>query len=198
MENQNKSLIDRFKDVVFKLESVMKPNDEIKLEDEAVKVEETIEVKLVEVKMVDGSVIKYNEDMTGAVVVLVDAEGNTIEEPLKVGEYMLEDSKVLVVIEDGIVSEIKEVEKVDETVAMKEEQVQLSIELSKLNDVVSNLTSEIESLRAKKIELEAELITLSKTPIGKSIDTNPHIKKDDSNIKLTVAEKYAQIAKNNK
>lgn len=189
MENK-KTIIERLSELAIKLSETLAPSEkvEVKLEDEPAKVEETIEVKLMEVKMLDGTVIKYNEDMTGAVIVLVDSEGNIIEEPLKVGEYVLEDNKVLVVIEEGIVSEIKEVE------VTPEEEVEMSAEIEKLQEIATKLSAEVEALRNKKIELEAELIKLSKTPIAEAINTAPIVKSEE-NIKLTVAQKHAQLAK---
>jgi hypothetical protein len=65
-----------------------------------------MEVKLAKMMLVDGvTVLEANEFVVGQEVYIVSDEEKI---PLPVGEYELEDNRILVVSEDGIIGEIKD------------------------------------------------------------------------------------------
>ena len=73
-----------------------------------------MEVKLAKMMLVDGvTVLEANEFVAGQEVYIVSDEEKI---PLPIGEYELEDGKILVVSEDGIIAEIKEVAEEEEAV----------------------------------------------------------------------------------
>jgi len=133
-----------------------------------------VEIKLEEAKLVDGTVIKWNAETMEAVVVLVDAEGNTSETPITVGEYVLEDGKILVVETEGIVKEIKEPEMVEE---VEEVPSEMEEKFSQLESVVSKLQEEIEALKAEKKSLETKVEEFSKLPIAEPVNLSPRAEK---------------------
>ena len=66
-----------------------------------------MEVKLETMKLANGTEIEAEVFETGAEVFIVSEEEKVA---LPIGEYELEDGKVLVVVEEGIISEMKDKE----------------------------------------------------------------------------------------
>jgi hypothetical protein len=132
------------------------------------------EVKLEQMLMGDG-VTKIEADSfeAGKEVFVVTEDEQKIAVP--VGEYELEDGRILVIVEEGIISEIKEkeeeVEEVEEEVkeeeveAMPEEEMSAPVATPKktIESIVKeSFFSEMEKLKEKNEELKAELAKLSK------------------------------------
>ena len=132
------------------------------------------EVKLEQMLMGDG-VTKIEADSfeAGKEVFVVTEDEQKIAVP--VGEYELEDGRILVIIEEGIISEIKEkeeeVEEVEEEVkeeeveAMPEEEMSAPVSTPKktIESIVKeSFFSEMEKLKEENEALKAELAKLSK------------------------------------
>ena len=135
------------------------------------------EVKLEQMLMGDG-VTKIEADSfeAGKEVFVVTEDEQKIAVP--VGEYELEDGRILVIVEEGIISEIKEkeeeVEEVEEEVkeeeveAMPEEEMSAPVATPKktIESIVKeSFFSEMEKLKEKNEELKAELAKLSKVDV---------------------------------
>ena len=132
------------------------------------------EVKLEQMLMGDG-VTKIEADSfeAGKEVFVVTEDEQKIAVP--VGEYELEDGRILVIVEEGIISEIKEkeeeVEEVEEEVkeeeveAMPEEEMSAPVSTPKktIESIVKeSFFSEMEKLKEENEALKAELAKLSK------------------------------------
>ena len=131
------------------------------------------EVKLEQMFMGDG-VTKIEADSfeAGKEVFVVTEDEQKIAVP--VGEYELEDGRILVIVEEGIISEIKEkVEEVEEeevkeeevTEAMPEEEMSAPVSTPKktIESIVKEtFFSEMEKLKEENEALKAELAKLSK------------------------------------
>ena len=133
------------------------------------------EVKLEQMLMGDG-VTKIEADSfeAGKEVFVVTEDEQKIAVP--VGEYELEDGRILVIVEEGIISEVKEkeeeVEEVKEetkeeevTEAMPEEEMSAPVATPKktIESIVKeSFFSEMEKLKEENEELKAELAKLSK------------------------------------
>jgi hypothetical protein len=131
------------------------------------------EIKLEQMLMGDG-VTKIEADMfeAGKEVFVVTEDEQKIAVP--VGEYELEDGRILVIVEEGIISEIKEkVEEVEEeevkeeevTEAMPEEEMSAPVSTPKktIESIVKEtFFSEMEKLKEENEALKAELAKLSK------------------------------------
>ena len=76
------------------------------------------EVKLEQAKLENGTVIEADSFESGVEVFIVTEDEKVA---LPVGDYTLEDGKILVVAEEGIISEIKEAEAEEETEEVEEE-----------------------------------------------------------------------------
>lgn len=136
-----------------------------------------MEVKLAQMALENGTIIEAEVFEAGAGVFIVNEEDRIA---LPVGEYKLEDGMILIVAEEGIIAEIKEVEApVAEEVAPAEVEIEVEQEMAEVKEpkrVIESVTkemffAEIESLRkeieelklakveVKEVELSAEPLT---------------------------------------
>ena len=117
-----------------------------------------LEIKLEQMKLENGTILEAEAFEAGAEIFIVNEE-DRIAVPM--GEYMLEDGKVLIITEDGIIGEIKDAE--EEAPAEEPEvevEVEAEAETSAPKKVVESITkemffSEIEKLRNEIAELKA-------------------------------------------
>ena len=148
-----------------------------------------MEVKLEQMKLVDGvTVLEADSFEAGNEVFIVTEDEQKI--PLPVGEYEFEDGRMLVVVEEGMISEVKEKE-------MEEPEVEVEVETEKKEEmetekptakktiesvVKETFFSEIEKLKEENETLKAELsklkevkeeVTLSSDEEVKPISFNP-------------------------
>jgi len=118
-----------------------------------------LEIKLEQMKLDNGTVLEAEVFEAGAEIFIVNEEDRI---PVPMGEYSLEDGKILIVLEDGIIGEIKEA---TEEAAPAEEpaaevEVEAEAESTSPKKVVESITkemffSEIEKLRNEIAELKA-------------------------------------------
>jgi hypothetical protein len=130
-----------------------------------------MEVKLATMKLSDGVTVLEAEVFEAGSEVFIVAEDQKIALP--VGEYELEDSKMLVVIEEGIIAEIKEME-AEEEMPMEEPEAEAEVEVEAeaeapkdIKKTVESIVketffSEMEALKIENEELKAKLEMFSK------------------------------------
>jgi hypothetical protein len=120
-----------------------------------------LEVKLEQMKLENGTVLEAEVFESGAEIFIVNEEDRI---PVPMGEYSLEDGKILIVLEDGIIGEIKEATEeaapAEEPEAEVEVEVEAEAESTSPKKVVESITkemffSEIEKLRNEIAELKA-------------------------------------------
>ena len=134
-----------------------------------------MEVKLEQMKLGDGVTVIEAESFEPEMEVFVVTEDEQ-KIALPVGEYELEDGRILIVVEEGVISEIKEkeVEEVEapeeeapiEEEAKKEQEMETAKAAPKktIESVVKEtFFSEIEALKNENIALKAELSKLKET-----------------------------------
>ena len=129
-----------------------------------------MEVKLETIKLIDGiTIFEADTFETDKEVFIVTEDEQKI--PVPVGEYELEDGRILVVIEEGIISELKEkADEVEEEAKSEEgykedeEEMKATPSAKKTIESVVKETffAEIEKLTQENIELKAKLENLSK------------------------------------
>ena len=131
-----------------------------------------MEVKLEQMKLADGmTVIEADSFEPETAVVIVTEDEQKI--PLPVGEYELEDGRILVVAVEGIISEIKEAgvkeEEAPEIEVEQPEVVEAEVtpEVSNPKKTVESIIketffAEMEALKIENEELKAKLETFSK------------------------------------
>lgn len=115
-----------------------------------------IQVKFEQAKLENGTVLEAEAFEAGQEIFVVNEEERI---PVPKGEYNMEDGKILVVAEDGIIGEIKEAEaqeEEEEAEVEQKEEVEMEQETKEPKKVVKSISEEvffstIESL-TKKIE----------------------------------------------
>ena len=119
------------------------------------------EVKLEQAKLDNGTVIEADSFESGVEVFIVTEDEKVA---LPVGEYTLEDGKLLVVVEDGVISEIKEAEAEEETeeveeveAAEEEEKESLGYATKEELAEVKDMIEEIKAMLEPKEDLSEDL-----------------------------------------
>lgn len=147
------------------------------------KAEEATEVKFADFKTTDGLIIRVEALEQGKLVEVMDEAGELT--PAKAGELELEDGQVLVIAEDGTISEIKpadaetpaedagevEVEASDVEVELAEEVptepvVDLEPRIAQLEEAVMMLAEKVNQLEGEKAAVEAEMSALKEENEG--------------------------------
>ena len=128
-----------------------------------------MEVKLATMKLSDGMTILEAEVFEAGAEVFIVAEDQKIALP--VGEYELEDSRILVVSEEGLIAEIKDAVAEQEE-PMEEPEVEIEVEAEaaapkEIKKTVESIVketffSEMEALKIENEELKAKLEIFSK------------------------------------
>jgi hypothetical protein len=131
-----------------------------------------MEVKLEQMKLADGMTVieadSFDPEMT---VVIVTEDEQKI--PLPVGEYELEDGRILVVAVEGVIAEVKEAPAQEEEAPMEQPEAEVpveaeaEVEVSTPKKTVESIIketffSEMEALKLENEELKAKLETFSK------------------------------------
>ena len=160
-----------------------------------------MEVKLETMKLSDGvTVLEAEMFEAGNEVFVVTEDEQKIALPI--GEYEMEDARILVVVEEGIISEIKEKEEEKEEMpeeapieeeAKKEQEMETSKAAPKKvveSMIKESFFSEIEALKNENNELKAELSKLKETKEVelsevKPISFNPENENTNESIKLS-------------
>ena len=160
-----------------------------------------MEVKLEQQKLDNGAVLEAEAFEPNNEVFIVTDDNRV---PVPVGEYNLEDGKTLVIAEEGLISEIKEVEQESEEVVEEDveatPEVEMTEEKTTPKKVVESITkemffSEIEKLQKEIDALKSEKVELSEQvneelqaeldkPAVEPISFNPENKQTLSKIKI--------------
>jgi hypothetical protein len=122
-----------------------------------------MEVKLATMKLENGTLIEA-EAFEAENEVFIVSEDEKVALPI--GEYELEDGKILVVIEEGIISEIKEkeeeAEEEVETEAKEEvEEQEMQAETSTPKKVVESISKEIHFAKIEEMQKEIDALKLA-------------------------------------
>lgn len=135
-------------------------NKEIKDALKTIKTFLGMEVKLEQMKLVDGNtVIEADSFEVGASVMIVVSEGEPV--PLEVGKYELEDGRVLIVEEVGMIASIEEMPAESEEEEMPvEADVTPEVEVKQPKKVVSITEQHFAEMESKIAELETKLAAM--------------------------------------
>ena len=131
-------------DMISKIKDVLNLSEEVKLEQQALENGTVLEADAFEA---DNEVFIVTEDEKVA---------------LPVGEYQLEDGRILVVAEEGIISEVKEAgeeeveEEVEEVEAQEEEKEEMGYATKEELQEVKDIVDEIKAMLEPKEEMSSE------------------------------------------
>jgi hypothetical protein len=136
-------------------------NKEIKDALKTIKTFLGMEVKLEQMKLIDGNtVIEADSFEPGASVMIVVPEGEPV--PLEVGKYELEDGRLLVVEEKGMIAAIEEMPAESEEEEMPvEADVTPEVEVKQPKKVVQITEQHFAEMEAKIAELETKLASMT-------------------------------------
>lgn len=140
---------------------------------------EEVKIEMAQIKLIDGVTILEAESFEpGQAVFIVAENGDMI--PAPIGEHELEDNTILVIVEEGIISEIKAKE-----VVAEEEEVVVDEELEMSDDANEKLTNLIKEMMmqfSKQVGTEIESI---KSELKKQIEEIKLSKEVKSSVKFT-------------
>jgi hypothetical protein len=137
-------------------------NKEIKDALKTIKTFLGMEVKLEQMKLVDGNtVIEADSFEPGASVMILVPEGDPV--PLEVGKYELEDGRLLVIEEVGVIAAIEEMpkEEAEEEEMPVEADVTPEVEVKQPKKVVTITEQHFAEMEAKIAELETKLAAMT-------------------------------------
>ena len=136
-------------------------NKEIKDALKTIKTFLGMEVKLEQMKLIDGNtVIEADSFEPGASVMIVVPEGEPV--PLEVGKYELEDGRLLVIEEVGMIASIEEMPAESEEEEMPvEADVTPEVEVKQPKKVVQITEQHFAEMQAKIAELETKLASMT-------------------------------------
>lgn len=154
-----------------------------------------LEVSLEQMKLENGTILEAEAFEAGAEIFIVNEE-DRIAVPM--GEYMLEDGKVLIIAEDGIIGEIKDAEEEPAEEPEVEVEVEAEAETSTPKKVVESISkemffSEIEKLRNEIAELKAAKVEV-KEEVELSAEVTEEVKEE---VAVELSAEEAQPLKHN-
>ena len=184
--------------VIEKIKDVLNLNEEVKLE---------------QAKLDNGTVIEADSFESGVEVFIVTEDEKVA---LPIGEYVLEDGKILVVAEEGLISEIKdaeaeEVEEVEEVEAAEEEEslgYATKEELAEVKDMIEEIKAMLEPKEDLSEDLgnllteelaKHEKVELNEVPVEVQAELNePSAEPIVSNPEVNKAISKFSVSKNRK
>jgi glucosamine 6-phosphate synthetase-like amidotransferase/phosphosugar isomerase protein len=107
-------------------------------------------VELASAKLADGTTVEAELLEAGQNIFLIGSEGEKVAVP--VGEYPMEDGRILVVTEEGVIAEIKE--KAEEA---EEQEVTIEVEAAAAEPTLPEVMAMIQSLKEEVEMMKAEM-----------------------------------------
>ena len=154
-----------------------------------------LEIKLEQMKLDNGTIIEAEVFEPNQEVFIVTEEEKVA---LPIGEYILEDGKILVVAEEGIIAEIKEAEAEKEEEPQKEEapvEEEMSDEAPSPKKVVKSISEEMFFAEIEKLKAEIAELKLSKDEpkeIELAEEVKPIVASPESNVESKSVNLYSQ------
>jgi hypothetical protein len=162
-------------------------------ETEQVETVETVEVAMETMMLKDGVTILEAESFeAGQAVFIVAENGDKVAAPI--GDHELEDGRVLVITEEGLIAEIKDamVEEVETPEAGVEVEVEMTTE-EMIKAIVTNMSVEVsKQIEAIRTELSAQITEVKTTQVEVKASTKakPEVAETSTkNVKLTRSQK---------
>ena len=107
-------------------------------------------VEMAAAKLADGTMVEAEVLEAGQNIFLIGSEGEKVAVP--VGEYPMEDGRILVVTEEGVIAEIKE--KAEEA---EEQEVTIEVEAAAAEPTIPEVMAMIQSLKEEVEMMKAEM-----------------------------------------
>jgi hypothetical protein len=175
-------------EVFKKIEMALTPT-----QDAAPEVQEEVKVELAMMKLIDGTMLEADEFVAGANVFLVGEDEERVAAP--VGEHTLEDGRVLVIEEEGVIAAINEAAEVEAPEVEEEVEVEQAAEemayvtkeefgaaIDELKEMIAGImpqeemTAEVEMAVEEPVEVE---MAADEAPAAKKVAAAPVEKKPE-------------------
>ena len=161
---------------------------------------EQVEVAMATMMLKDGVTVLEAESFDAGVPVFIVAE-NGDKVPAPIGEHELEDGRILVITEEGMIAEIKEV--MVEEVPVEEAPVEMTSEnqfAELVKSIVTSMSVEVaKQIESVRTELSAQIaeVKTSQVEVKASTKAKPEVAQTlNANVKLTRSQKIQNNLKN--
>ena len=161
---------------------------------------EQVEVAMATMMLKDGVTVLEAESFEAGVPVFIVAE-NGDKVPAPIGEHELEDGRVLVITEEGMIAEIKEMEV--EEVEVEEAPIEMTSEnqfAELVKSIVTSMSVEVaKQIEAVRTELSSQIaeVKTSQVEVKASTKAKPEVAQTlNSNVKMTRSQKIQNNLKN--
>ena len=172
-------------EVFKKIEMALTPSEDV-----APEVQEEVKVEMATMKLANGIVVEAESFEAGENVFLIGEDDEKVAAP--VGEHELEDGKILVIEEEGVIKEIKEAteEVVEEAPVAEEESTEMAEEMEYVSKeeftaaideikemIAAMMPKEEQSAEEVVEEVVEEKVEMSEVPAAKKVAAAPVEKK---------------------
>ncbi len=172
-------------EVFKKIEMALAPSEDV-----APEVQEEVKVEMATMKLANGIVVEAESFEAGENVFLIGEDDEKVAAP--VGEHELEDGKILVIEEEGVIKEIKEAteEVVEEEPVAEEESTEMAEEMEYVSKeeftaamteikemIAAMMPKEEQSAEEVVEEVVEEKVEMSEVPAAKKVTAAPVEKK---------------------
>ena len=169
----------------------------VKLSNETEQVE-AVAITMATMMLKDGVTVLEAESFEAGQPVMIVAE-NGDKVPAPIGEHELEDGRILVITEEGIIAEFKEMEAETEVEVTIEQDVEMSNE-DLVKQIVTSMSVEVaKQIEAIRTELSAQIAEVKTTQVDVKASTKakPEVKEVlNTNVKMTRTQKIQNNLKN--
>ena len=169
-------------EVFKKIEMALTPSEE------AAPVEE-VKVEMANMRLANGVVLEAEAFEAGQNVFLVGEDDEKVAAP--VGEHELEDGRILVIVEEGVISEIREAveeeapaeQEVEVEQAAEEEEVEMNyVTKEEFESAIGEVKEMIAAMMPQEEEMAAQVeMSIDEAPAGKKVAAAPVQKKAEFN-----------------
>lgn len=158
---------------------------------ETPEVQEEVKVEMATMKLAGGVVVEAESFEAGENVFLLGEDEEKVAAP--VGEHELEDGRILVIVEEGVIAEIREAgEEVAEEVVEEEESTEMAQEemayvtkeefgaaIDELKEMIAAMLPKEEEMAAEEVTEEKVEMSADEAPAAKKVAAAPVDKKPD-------------------
>lgn len=175
-------------EVFKKIEMALTPSQDAT--PEVQEVQEEVKVEMATMKLAGGVVVEAESFEAGENVFLVGEDGEKVAAP--VGEHELEDGNILVIVEEGVIAEIREAAAAEEEVVeeaaeedMPQEEMayvtkeEFGAAIDEIKEMIAAMMPEEEEMSAEepKVEMSADEAPAAKKVSAAPVDKQPEMHK---------------------
>ena len=172
-------------EVFKKIEMALTPQETPEVQE----VQEEVKVEMATMKLAGGVVVEAESFEAGENVFLVGEDDEKVAAP--VGEHELEDGRILVIVEEGVISEIREAgeevveEEATEEVMEEQEMAYVTKEefgaaIDEIKEMIAAMMPQEEEMAAEEVKEEEKVeMSADEAPAAKKVAAAPVDKKPD-------------------